>query len=72
MMRIGPACALAILASSCADDFGGENSMSSAWPLQTVVIDDAVIDAGDPFAIIEPVWWIAGPLFAPAGNTGCR
>ena len=30
---------------------------SDDWPEQRVIIDDAVIDAGNPWDIIDPVYW---------------
>ncbi|MDJ0700428.1 MAG: DMP19 family protein [Woeseiaceae bacterium] len=30
---------------------------SNKWPVQRVVVDDAVIDAGDPWEVVDPVWW---------------
>lgn len=38
---------------------GSDAAAQTTWETRHLVIDDAVIDGDDPFAIIDPVWWTA-------------
>lgn len=54
MLIMGLASALVACGSSDSD---GGSATEPDWPSTRVVIDDAVIDRGDVFEIIDPVWW---------------
>ncbi len=43
--------------AACTDSPDSDDMSSNKWPVQRVVVDDAVIDAGDPWEVVDPVWW---------------
>jgi len=51
---------VAFAITACSSTENGEESVSPvASESKHVVVDDAVIDKGDVFAVIDPVWWTA-------------
>lgn len=36
---------------------GSDDMRTNEWIVQRIVVDDAVIDTRDPYAVIDPVWW---------------
>ena len=53
------AIALLACAAACTDTKDSDEMSIKDWPEQRVVIDDDVIDAGDPWEVIDPVYWTA-------------
>ena len=46
-----------VVLTACSGDSGTNTVGENEWVVQRVVIDDKTIDAGDPYAVLDPVWW---------------